>query len=95
MRRVVLKVAADEASGAIGPWQEPDMPEPLMKQVGQQGGGGGRGCHIAMQHRPCDFSVLQAFTAYMSFQPILKFMYYARLNLGCVKSLMSLCLNTA
>lgn len=44
MRRVVLKVAADESSGAIGPWQEPDMPEPLMKQVGQQGGGGeGRG----------------------------------------------------
>lgn len=52
MRRVVLQVAASEAAGDIGPWQEPDMPEPLMKEVrgrvtgnwGEGGGGVCRGC---------------------------------------------------
>lgn len=33
MKRVVLQVAAAAESGDIGPWEEPEMPEPLMKEV--------------------------------------------------------------
>lgn len=39
MRRVVQQVAADEAAGRIGPWHEPEMPEPLMSQVCGRAGG--------------------------------------------------------
>ncbi|WIA12333.1 hypothetical protein OEZ85_012387 [Tetradesmus obliquus] len=35
LRKVVEAVAADEAGGAIGPWEEPDMPDSIMKQIPQ------------------------------------------------------------
>jgi hypothetical protein len=33
MRKVLMTVAAAEAAGSIGPWEEPQMPDALVDKV--------------------------------------------------------------